>query len=149
MSVAASRTAAAGLLAALLAALAVGAPLVNAGAGPPRAVFLQLPPDRDQPTIVLAARRLPSGRWRLTIETTGFRFTRLCVPDAEALPVGHAHVLLDGVRVASAYEPIVDLDALPPGRHVVSAVLRGQDHRALLGTHGLIKAEIVVEVPEA
>jgi len=41
---------------------------------------------------------------------------------------------------------VIDLDPLEPGRHDVTVVLRGQDHRALLGRHGLIKAEAVVTV---
>lgn len=142
------RHAAFGLVAMLLATLAVGAPLVNAVAGPPRSVFLQLPSDLPEPQVGLAAERLPTGHWQVRIDAEAFRFTDLCLTEAAAIPVGHAHVILNGVKVASAYHPVVDLGDLPPGRHHIEAVLRGQDHRALVGRQGLIKADLVIAVPD-
>lgn len=143
-----ARHAAFGLVAMLLGTLAVGAPLVNAVSGPPRAIFLQLPADLPEPQVSLTATRLATGNWQLRIDADAFRFTDLCLSEAAAIPVGHAHIIRNGLKVASAYYPVVDLGQLPPGRHHVEAVLRGQDHRALVGRDGLIKADIVIEVPE-
>lgn len=143
-----SRYGAAFVIWGLLSGLAVAAPLVNALGAPPRTVFLQLPEDMPEPSVTLAARRLPSGNWQLEVATTGFRFTAMCVSDAEPAPVGHAHIVMDGVKVASAYAPTADLGPLPPGRHTIAAVLRGQDHRALVGRDGLIAAKLVLIVPE-
>ncbi|MGB5556476.1 MAG: hypothetical protein WBN04_00520 [Paracoccaceae bacterium] len=141
-----ARYGAAAIVSALLATLAAAAPLVNATGGPPRTVFLQLPADLPEPKVKLAIYPLPSGRWQLEIEVDGFRFTELCLTEAEAVPVGHAHIIRDGVKIASAYHPVIDLGHLPPGRHRIEAVLRGQDHRALLGHQGLIKSEVTVVV---
>jgi hypothetical protein len=129
-----------------LATLAAAAPHINAESGPPRSVFLRLPGDAVDPTVAMDLEPRPDGRWRLRIDTDGFTFTSLCLTEAAAVPVGHAHVIVDGVKVASAFHPVIDLDPLPPGKHDVTVVLRGQDHRALLGRHGLIKAEAVVTV---
>ena len=137
----------AGLLAAvLLSGLSVAAPVVNAAGHPPRTVFLELPADRPLPTVSLSASTAPAGGLRLEIETTGFHFTEVCLSQADAVPVGHAHILVDGAKVASAYGPLVDIAALPPGRHVIEVVLRGQDHRALTGPDGLIKAGLRIDV---
>lgn len=136
-------------IAMLLATLAAGAPLINSVAGPPRAVFLQLPEDVPEPKVSLTAYQAAPGHWRLEIDAAQFQFSDLCVPDAAAIPVGHAHVIQNGVKVASAYQPVIDLGNLPPGSHRIAVVLRGQDHRALVGQTGLISAELVVFVPRA
>ena len=137
------------VLAGLLAALSVAAPVLNAAAGPPRTLFLRLPATLPEPELALAASEAPDGSWQLRIEASGFRFTALCVADAAAVPVGHAHVILDDRKIASAFVPVVDLGVLPPGDHQVQVVLRAQDHRALVGSHGLVQARIVISVPLA
>jgi hypothetical protein len=135
------------VLAGLLAALSVAVPVLNTAAGPPRALFLQLPATLSEPELALTASGAPDGSWQLRIETKGFRFTALCVADAAAVPVGHAHVILDDRKIASAFVPVVDLGVLPPGDHQVQVVLRAQDHRALVGRHGLVQAWVVISVP--
>ena len=133
-------------LAGLLAALSVAVPVVNAAAGPPRALFLRLPATLPEPELALVASESPDGSWQLRIDTRGFRFTALCVADAAAVPVGHAHVSVDGRKIPSAFVPVVDLGVLPPGNHRVQVVLRAQDHRALVGSRGLVQARVVISV---
>jgi hypothetical protein len=133
-------------LAGLLAATCVGVPLVNADSGPPRALFLRLSSKVPEPTVALAPRQSNDGHWLLDIAVTGFRFTDLCVANAAAVPVGHAHVLRGDEKLATAYTPVVDLGRLAPGRHEIRVVLRGQDHRSLVGQAGLIEASTVIAV---
>ena len=140
---------AAAVTALLFALLTVLTPIVNADAGPPRSVFLKLPSDTPPPDLDLAAQIMPSGALRLDVLAKDFRFTDVCVSRAEGAPVGHAHISVNGIKVASAYQPRVYLEALPPGSHRIRAVLRGQDHRALVGADGLISAELWVVVPPA
>jgi hypothetical protein len=137
------------LVAALLAGLSVGAPLVNARAGPPAALFLALPPGTPEPRLTLTASAQPDGGWRLAIAATDFRFTETCLATAAAIPVGHAHVIVGERKLSSAYTPVAELGKLPPGEHNVRVVLRAQDHRALLGSRGLIQAAITISVPSA
>ena len=141
-----TRTAPAAFVSVLLLTLALGAPVINAASGAPRSVFLHLREDAPVPELSLRAEQLPSGRWRLYLDATAFRFTDICVTDADAIPVGHAHIIVAGQKIASAFQPVIDLPDLPPGAHVVTAILRGQDHRAFLGPDGLLKAEIVVRI---
>lgn len=136
------------LVALLLATLAVLAPILNTQSGPPRSVFLHLSEDKPRPRITLVVDPLPSGGFRLDLSTEAFRFTEVCLPEAAAIPVGHAHIHVDGVKVAAAYQPVVYLDALTPGQHRITAVLRGQDHRALVDGNGLIMAELRIVVPD-
>ncbi|MEM0991305.1 MAG: hypothetical protein AAGK00_20750 [Pseudomonadota bacterium] len=136
------------LVALLLATLATLAPILNTKSGPPRSVFLHLSEDKPRPRIALVVDPLPSGGFRLDLSTEAFRFTEICLAEAAAIPVGHAHIHVDGVKVASAYQPVVYLDALTPGKHRITAVLRGQDHRALVDDDGLIMAELHIVVPD-
>lgn len=134
-------------LAALLFGLALGVPIVNASAPLPRALFLTLPEGSPQPELTLAARRGADGRWWLEIEAARFEFSALCRANAEPVPRGHAHVIKDGAKRASAHAPHLDLGALPGGRHEFRVVLRGQDHRALVGRNGLIEARLILVIP--
>jgi hypothetical protein len=133
----------------ILLALTVCVPIVNASAPLPRALFLTLPEESPEPRLSLAARPGPDGRWTLVIATAGFEFTALCIANARAVPRGHAHVIKDGVKLASAYMPWLDLGPLPAGHHEIRVVLRGQDHRALVGRGGLIEARLTLEVPDS
>jgi hypothetical protein len=142
-----SRLGASAFVAALLVGLAVAGAAHNKTADAPRSVFHRLPDHLPEPQMTISVQQLPSGIWRVSLDVSAFQFTDLCLFDAKALPIGHAHVIHNGVKIASAYQPLVDLGRLPPGRHRISAVLRGQDHRALLGKHGLIKAEVVIVIP--
>ncbi|MEP2028775.1 MAG: hypothetical protein ABJI96_08725 [Paracoccaceae bacterium] len=134
------------LIAGLLEALAAGAASFNTGNTAPRSVFLKLPADIPQPSLALSILQDASGNWVLHIDTKAFQFTDICISASEAVPVGHAHVILDGVKIGSAFSPIMHIGVLPPGQHRVSVVLRGQDHRALIGQNGLINAALVVYV---
>lgn len=135
------------ILATILFGLTLCVPIVNASAPLPRSLFLTLPENSPQPEVRLAAQRGRDGRWMLEITAERFEFTALCQANARAVPRGHAHVILDGTKFASAYAPFLDLGALPRGRHEIRVVLRGQDHRALVGRNGLIETSLTLDIP--
>lgn len=135
------------LIAGLLGSLAAGAASFNANNTAPRSVFLTLPVGIPQPSLALSVAQDASGKWNLYMDTKAFQFTEICMTESEAIPVGHAHVILNGVKIGSAYRPIMHIGVLPPGQHRISVVLRGQDHRALIGQNGLIDAAFVIDVP--
>ncbi len=135
-------------VAALYLGIAIAAPSYNAQQIAPRSVFLTLPDTLPAPELSLNLEPLASGRWRLTVEAAHFQFTELCVAEASALPVGHAHIIVNGEKVASAYQPIIDLDLEGEGLHQITVILRGQDHRALIGKDGLIAASMRIVVPK-
>jgi hypothetical protein len=132
---------------AILGALTLCVPIVNASSPLPRALFLPLPADMPEPRVSLGARPDPDGRWTLDISASDFEFTTLCVANARAVPRGHAHVIKNGAKLASAFAPEFDLGLLPAGRHEIRVVLRGQDHRALVGHGGLIEASLTLDIP--
>ena len=135
------------MIAILLATLVVVGPIVNTKGRPPRAVFLVLPQSATPPEVRIETRTIGDGRYLLMLHTSDFVFTELCVVDAEALPIGHAHVHVNGVKVASAFTPMIEIGPLEPGAHSIDVVLRGQDHRPIIAENGLVQDRIRIEVP--
>jgi hypothetical protein len=136
-----------GVLGLLLAGIAAALPGANATGQPPRTVFVILPDSAPQPALALNARREADGTWTVMIDAPGFVFTDLCRTASEAMPIGHAHVILDGAKVATATAPIFRLGPLAPGRHRLRIGLRAQDHRALVGKGGLVEAGLTLVEP--
>ncbi|MEX0310532.1 MAG: hypothetical protein AB3N17_09820 [Tateyamaria sp.] len=135
------------VIALVLGTLVIAAPIVNAKGRPPRTVFLILPDTIAPPTVTVRADATGDGRYRLHLETAGFEFTDICVNEADPIAVGHAHVHVNGIKVASAYVPVIDIGPLEPGTHRIDVVLRGQDHRPIIGRDGLVQGVIELVVP--
>lgn len=88
----------------------------------------------------------PQSR-NLRIGVTGFNFA----PEASNGPhvpgQGHAHIYINDIKVARAYCPWVQLDALPKGRHRIRVTLNANDHSVLAVDGQPIEAttEVVIE----
>ncbi|WP_147113441.1 hypothetical protein [Tateyamaria sp. syn59] len=136
------------VIALMLGTLVIAAPIVNAKGGPPRTVFLVLPDIIAPPTVQVRADALGGGRYRLYLDTRNFAFTDICVLEAEAAPIGHAHIHVDGAKVASAFFPVIDIGPLDPGAHHIDVVLRGQDHRALIAQGAMVQGHTRLVVPD-
>ena len=130
----------------LLLAIAVLVPHLNAEAGPPASVFVRLDPGQPDPRIEAQAYAASGGEWLLRLDVEGFAFTDICAVVERGEPLGHAHVYTGDRKIAAAYEPIVSLGKLAPGEHSFRIMLRAQDHRALVGSSGLIEQEINIVV---
>lgn len=135
------------VMACVLAALAVTAPQVNAAGKPPSQVFVEWPNGRPAPEVLLTPGQYANGGWYLDISAEGFVFTDLCQSVDGPQTIGHAHVYKGPQKIASAFHPRVTLGRLEPGTHSFSAMLRAQDHRALIGPEGLLRAEITITIP--
>jgi hypothetical protein len=127
--------------------LAVIAPQVNAAGAPPSSVFVAWPEGQSAPELKLSAGRYPDGSWHLDLAASGFTFSDLCQAVEGPQTIGHAHVYDGAKKIASAFVPRVPLGHLAPGQHRFHVILRAQDHRALVGSDGLISAEILIIVP--
>lgn len=61
--------------------------------------------------------------------------------------IGHAHLYLDGVRVAEAGESFTWLRHLPPGTHRLGARLAARDHTEI-GARDELEVEVVADRPD-
>ncbi|WP_411106334.1 hypothetical protein [Streptomyces sp. cmx-4-9] len=89
-------------------------------------------PAEGAPAVQLTARPDSEDGWNLELAVRGFRFT----PDSTggaALPgAGHAHLELDGRKLARLYGPWYHLSAsqVPEGAHTLTVRLYADDHTA-------------------
>ncbi len=82
----------------------------------------------------------------LHIEVENFTFD----PEGVNGPVipgrGHAHLYLNGIKIARAYGPWMQLDALPVGTHELRVTLNANDHTQLATDGVPIEATIAVVI---
>ncbi|WP_405983148.1 hypothetical protein [Streptomyces sp. NBC_00158] len=89
-------------------------------------------PARGAPQVKLTARPDSEDGWNLQLAVTGFRFTPDSVGGAALTGAGHAHLELDGRKLARLYGPWYHLPAaqVPEGAHTLTVRLYADDHTA-------------------
>ena len=66
--------------------------------------------------------------WNIHIETQNFRFTPENINSDAAANEGHAHIYVDGFKMARIYSNWYHLKKLTPGEHIVRISLNANDH---------------------
>ncbi|MFF4323914.1 hypothetical protein [Streptomyces sp. NPDC001568] len=108
-------------------------------------------PAQGAPEVRLTARPDSEDGWNLHLALTNFRFT----PDSAgggALPgAGHAHLELDGRKLARVYGPWFHLPAaqVPQGPHTLTVRLYADDHTAWAVAGKAIEAAVPLAAPPA
>lgn len=82
--------------------------------------------------------------WNVTLSTDNFTFTPLMVNGAHAANTGHAHLYVDGVKIARLYGPHFHIPFLPAGEREISVKLSSNDHAYYLIDGNPIAARAVV-----
>ena len=108
---------------------------------------LSLPEGGAAPTLDIELTEDPASGWNLHIKTTNFRFS----PERASLEhvdgEGHAHVYVNGVKIARHYGPWMHIAALPKGENTVMVSLNSNDHRALAIGEKPLMSSVSVTVP--
>jgi hypothetical protein len=97
------------------------------------------------PALALELRPDAESGWNLHLRTSRFRFAPDKVNQAPVLGEGHAHLYLDGQKLARLYGPWTHLPPLPPGRHRLRVTLNGNDHAELHAQGRPVAAEQFVD----
>lgn len=87
----------------------------------------------------------PMGGWNLHMETPGFRFAPEHASGPHVAGEGHAHVHVNGDKIARAYGPWLHIARLPAGVVTVSVSLNTNDHRAISVDGKPMEASVTVE----
>lgn len=66
--------------------------------------------------------------WNLKLETSNFRFTPENVNSANVLAQGHAHLYINGKKLARVYSEWFHVAKLSPGRHSLRITLHANQH---------------------
>lgn len=101
----------------------------------------------NPPTVALDLLPDPVSGWSLRLTTTNFRFDPENAGGARDPGYGHAHLYVDGIKVARLYGPWHHLDGLSPGSHEIRVTLNGNDHRALAVDGAPIEARATLVAP--
>lgn len=80
------------------------------------------------PVVRIAVTQDPMSGWNLHVETQNFRFAPENASTAHVPGEGHAHVYVDGVKLARLYAPWMHLGDLPAGAEV-EVTLNSNDHK--------------------
>ncbi len=89
-----------------------------------------LPEGPQAPAVVVTLTPDPASGWNLHATTTNFRFAPEKAGQPHVSGEGHAHVYVDGKKIARLYGPWLHIPALPDGA-TVTVTLNANDHRPL------------------
>lgn len=92
---------------------------------------ISLPGGETAPSVALRVFRDPVAGWNLKVETARFRFAPEAAGAAHRAGEGHAHLYVDGEKVARLYGPWFHLASLPKGAAELRVTLNANDHRPL------------------
>jgi hypothetical protein len=89
----------------------------------------------EKPGVTLKVTKDAVAGWNIFLETENFRFAPENV-NKQTLPnEGHAHLYVDGEKVARLYGPWFHLGKLSPGQHAIQVTLNANNHDTLV-LHG-------------
>jgi hypothetical protein len=108
---------------------------------------LSLAAGPDAPTLEIALMPDPDSGWNLHVMTTGFRFAPQNAGKPHVPGEGHAHVYVNGKKIARLYGPWMHIAALPGGAATLEVTLNANDHRPLAVEGEPLAARISVNVP--
>lgn len=94
-------------------------------------VPIVLAEDSKAPTLSAEVIKDPASGWNLKIDTTNFRFAPANASKDHIVGEGHAHVYLNGAKVARVYGGWFHIDHLPEGDVMIEVALTSNDHRPL------------------
>jgi hypothetical protein len=90
-----------------------------------------IPEGENAPTVDLIMHKDAMAGWNLEIVTTNFAFSPETVNQPNELGKGHAHVYVNGKKLARIYSPWMHIGSLPAGETTVSVSLNANDHSSL------------------
>jgi hypothetical protein len=108
--------------------------------------MLDLADDASAPTVRVVLHPDAVSGWNLEIITSNFTFTPENVNQAPVAGEGHAHIYVNGQKLARVYSPWTHITTLPAGDTVVSATLNANDHSPLSVGGEPLTAQTVIQV---
>ncbi len=99
----------------------------------------------DAPSLDLQVFALADGSYNIQLQTSSFSFTPQNIDMAPVNGEGHAHLYVDGVKLARLYGEWHHLPALPPGAQTLTVALYANNHQAFAVNGKLISASVRLE----
>lgn len=83
---------------------------------------------KSPPAISMSITKDAMSGWNLTLETENFEFTPSDVNQAHKPNQGHAHIYVNGLKLARLYSTNYHLSEFPEGEHEVVVTLNANNH---------------------
>jgi uncharacterized Zn-binding protein involved in type VI secretion len=109
--------------------------------------MLIIPEGSDAPTVKAILHPDAVSGWNLQIVTTNFIFTPESVNQTNKIGEGHAHVYVNGEKLARIYAPWIHIGKLPTGQATVTVSLNANDHSPLSVGDKPLSADVVIQGP--
>jgi hypothetical protein len=93
---------------------------------------LMVPPGPGAPAIAMEVKKDPIGGWNLHLRVKNFRFAPERASAAHRAGEGHAHLYVNGRKIARLYGPWFHIGSLPHGKAVMQVTLNTNDHREIM-----------------
>ncbi len=103
----------------------------------------------NAPAVELRLFPLSDGSYNIQLTTRNFTFTPQLVDQAPIAGEGHAHLYIDGVKIARLYGEWFHLPALPEAAQVLSVTLYANDHSAFAVDGQPVSASVMVSAAAA
>lgn len=109
---------------------------------------VEIPAGQPVPAVSLVVRPDAMSGWNLEMRVRNFTFA----PDrintkSTSVNEGHAHLYVNGKKVARLYGPWYHLPNLPPGANRITVTLNTNDHGDLVHQGQVIQDTAIVQVP--
>lgn len=101
-------------------------------------------PLEGAPEISMTVTKDAMSGWNLTLETANFTFTPEQVTGKNIANTGHAHLYVNGEKMARLYAPVFHIPDLPPGQHEIAVSLSSNDHSYYVTGGNRIEARAAV-----
>lgn len=108
---------------------------------------LMLDAGNTAPTLTLDVAPDPVAGWNVNIRTSNFTFAPERAGQDHVAGEGHAHIYVNGEKVARVYGDWFHLDSLPSGTVEIEVTLTSNDHRALVVEDRPLSASVRFENP--
>lgn len=100
-------------------------------------------PATNAPELAVRLIEDPAAGWNMQVITKNFRFSPENAGSAHVAHEGHAHVYVNGIKIARLYCPWMHIGSLPENAEV-EVTLNSNDHRTLSVGGRAISAAILV-----
>ncbi len=94
----------------------------------------------DAPTVDLVVEEDAKSGWNITVKTTDFKFMPGSVNEENVVGEGHAHLFVDGEKVARLYGPDFHYDVNFDGVKTFKVTLNANDHSEYMVGDDMISA---------
>ena len=108
---------------------------------------LIIEPGPETPEISISLSADPVSGWNLNIQTSNFVFAAERAGAPHVKGEGHAHVYVNGTKIARAYGEWLHIEALPTGPVEVEVTLNSNDHRVFVVGDSPLAATLAFDNP--